>query len=60
MLRNLSLVALAVDFGLVLEGVNGLNGAVGPVLMFSGVIPGDAFFVVADDRGDGASDVPGA
>jgi hypothetical protein len=46
--------------GLVLEGVNGSNGAVGPVLTLSGVIPGDAFFVVADDRGDGASDVAGA
>jgi hypothetical protein len=43
--------------GLVLEGVNGANGAVGPVLTLSGVIPGDGFFVVADDRGDGASDV---
>jgi len=43
--------------GLVLEGVNGSNGAVGPVLTLSGVIPGDGFFVVADDRGDGASDV---
>jgi hypothetical protein len=42
---------------LVLEGVNGSNGAVGPVLTLSGVIPGDGFFVVADDRGDGASDV---
>ncbi len=46
--------------GLVLEGVNGSNGAVGPVLTLSGVIPEDGFFVVADDRGDGASDVTGA
>jgi hypothetical protein len=46
--------------GLVLEGVNGANGAVGPVLTLSGVIPGDGFLVVADDRGDGASDVAGA
>jgi hypothetical protein len=45
--------------GLVLEGVNGSNGAVGPVLILLGVIPGDGFFVVADDRGDGASDVAG-
>ncbi len=45
--------------GLVLEGVNGSNGAVGPVLTLSGVIPADGFFVVADDRGDGASDVAG-
>jgi hypothetical protein len=43
--------------GLVLEGVNGSNGAVGPVLTLSGMIPEDGFFVVADDRGDGASDV---
>jgi hypothetical protein len=46
--------------GLVLEGVNGSNGAVGPVLTLSGVIPGDGFFLVADDRGDGASDVADA
>ena len=39
--------------GLVLEGVNGSNGAVGPILTLSGVIPEDGFFVVADDRGDG-------
>jgi hypothetical protein len=43
--------------GLVLEGVNGSNGAVGPVLTLSGLIPENGFFVVADDRGDGASDV---
>jgi hypothetical protein len=43
--------------GLRIEGVNGSNGAVGPVLVLSGVIPADGFFVVADDRGDGASDV---
>jgi hypothetical protein len=46
--------------GLLLEGVNGSNGAVGPVLTLSGPIPADGFFVVADDRGDGASDVAGA
>jgi hypothetical protein len=45
--------------GLVLEGVNGSNGAVGPVLTLSGVISGDGFWVVADDRGDGVSDVAG-
>jgi hypothetical protein len=43
--------------GLVLVGVNGSNGATGPTLQLSGVIPDDGFFVVADDRGDGASDV---
>lgn len=46
--------------GLVLEGVNGSNGAVGPVLALSGAIPADGFFVVADDRGDGQSDVENA
>ena len=46
--------------GLFLEGVNGSNGAVGPVLALSGAFPADGFFVVADDRGDGASDVAGA
>lgn len=43
--------------GLFIEGVNGSNGAVGPVLALSGSIPADGFFVVADDRGDGGSDV---
>lgn len=46
--------------GLMLEGVNGSNGAVGPSLALSGVVPADGFFVVADDRGDGQSDVAGA
>jgi len=46
--------------GLLIEGINGSNGAVGPVLALSGVISADGFFVVADDRGDGSSDVPDA
>ena len=46
--------------GLLIEGVNGSNGAVGPVLALSGVIPADGFFVVADDRGDGSTDVANA
>jgi hypothetical protein len=46
--------------GLLIEGVNGSNGAVGPLLSLSGVIPADGFFVVADDRGDGMSDVANA
>ena len=46
--------------GLVLEGINGSNGAAGPTLLLSGVFPADGFFVVADDRGDGASDVANA
>ena len=37
--------------GLTLEGVNGSDGAVGPTLALSGVIPGDGFFVVADTDG---------
>ena len=41
--------------GLVLEGVNGSNGAVGPVVELFGLIPDDGVFVVADDAGDGTS-----
>lgn len=46
--------------GLSLEGVNGSNGAVTASLSLTGSIPADGFFVVADDRGDGASDVANA
>ncbi len=46
--------------GLVLEGVNGSNGAVGPVVELFEVIPDDGVFVVADDVGDGTSLVPAA
>ena len=46
--------------GFSIEGVNGSNGSVGPVVLLSGSIPSDGFFVVADDRGDGQSDVPAA
>ena len=35
--------------GFTLEGVNGADGAVGPVLTLSGQIPADGFFVVADE-----------
>jgi hypothetical protein len=42
------------------HGVNGADGAVGPSLMLTGVIPGDGFFVIADDRGDGGTDVANA
>ena len=41
--------------GMVLEGVNGSNGAVGPTVALSGVIPADGVFVVADDSGDGTT-----
>ncbi len=43
--------------GMTLEGVNGSNGAVGPVITLSGVIPADGLFVVADRTSAGASDV---
>ena len=46
--------------GVTLEGVNGSNGAVGPVLVLTGAIPADGIFVVADDQGDGTSAVAGA
>jgi hypothetical protein len=42
------------------HGVNGADGAVGPSLLLAGVIPGDGFFVIADDRGDGGTDVANA
>lgn len=45
--------------GFLLEGVNGSNGAVGPVVTLSGVIPSDGLFVVGDERSDGTSDVFG-
>jgi hypothetical protein len=43
--------------GLVIEGVNGSNGASGPTLELSGSIGDDGLFVVADQRSDGTSDV---
>jgi hypothetical protein len=45
--------------GLTLEGVNGSNGAVGPILSLSGTVPADGFFVVADEEG-GTTLVPNA
>lgn len=39
--------------GLTLEGVNGSNGAVSPVIALVGVVPDDGLFVVADIDGDG-------
>jgi len=41
-------IAGSVLDGLTLEGVNGSNGAVGPIIAISGVIPTDGVFVVAD------------
>jgi hypothetical protein len=46
--------------GLVLEGVNGGNGAVYTSLGLSGVIPADGVFLVGDDDGSGATAVVGA
>ncbi len=46
--------------GLSLEGVNGSNGNVGPVISLTGTIPADGFFVVADDVGDGSTSVSNA
>ena len=43
--------------GFTLEGVNGSNGAVGPVVVLSGVIGSDGLFVVADSTSEGTSDV---
>ena len=46
--------------GYTLEGVNGANGAVGPVLVLAGLVPGDGIFVVADGLADGTTLVSGA
>jgi hypothetical protein len=46
--------------GLVIEGINGADGSVGPTLELSGSIPVDGLWVVADDAGDGTTSVPGA
>jgi hypothetical protein len=46
--------------GLVLEGVNGSNGAAGPSLSLTGAIPPDGIFVVADATAGGQSSVVGA
>jgi hypothetical protein len=44
--------------GLFLEGVNGSNGAVGPVITLSGVIGISGLFVVADETSGGTTGVP--
>jgi len=41
--------------GLLLEGINGSNGAVYLGIVLSGAIPADGIFVIADDQGDGTS-----
>jgi len=42
------------------EGVNGFDGGVGPVIMLSGSIPASGLFVLADRTGGGSVFVPGA
>jgi hypothetical protein len=46
--------------GLVIEGVNGSNGAVGPTIVLNGSIGPDGLFVVADRLFDGSTMVVGA
>lgn len=46
--------------GLLLEGVNGKDGVVYRRVPLAGEIPADGIFLVADDRGDGASLVANA
>lgn len=46
--------------GFRLEGVNGANGAIGPIVLLSGFVPLDGLFVVADRLPDGTSSVLGA
>jgi hypothetical protein len=46
--------------GLVIEGINGADGSIGPMLDLAGAIPADGLWVVADDAGDGTTFVPGA
>ncbi len=43
--------------GFTLEGVNGANGDVGPILVLTGAIGANGLFVVADARSDGTSAV---
>ncbi len=45
---------------LTLEGVNGANGVVGPIISISGIIPTDGVFVVADLDGEGLTWVANA
>jgi len=46
--------------GMTLEGVNGSNGAVGPIIVLIGLIPDDGIFLVADLDSTGVSAVLGA
>lgn len=46
--------------GLTVEGVNGSNGDVGPVVALVGTIPADGLFVLADETGGGVTFVANA
>jgi len=46
--------------GMRIEGVNGSGGAIGPILMLSGMIPEDGLFVVADGFAGGPTLVANA
>jgi hypothetical protein len=46
--------------GWTLEGVNGADGSIGPVVALDGVVPADGLFVVADESTVGATLVPNA
>jgi len=46
--------------GMSLQGVNGSNGAVTPIIDLSGVIGAGGLFVVADRTSEGTTEVPGA
>ncbi len=43
--------------GLFIEGVNGANGSLGPTIALIGIFGPEGIFVVADDVGDGSSEV---
>lgn len=46
--------------GYTLEGVNGSNGAVGPIIVLSGSVQADGLFVVGDSTSSGTSQVVSA
>ena len=46
--------------GIFIEGINGSGGAATATIALSGVVPDDGFFVLADVKSDGTTQVPGA
>ena len=46
--------------GMTIEGVNGADGSVGPVIALVGTIPADGIFVLADEASGGGTLVPDA